>query len=376
MTKVFGTLLAISLSCSLIGQITVTNASFPTAGDTLRVAFDTLANGVTVSPPGGNQTWAFNALTPSFIQVQAVRPASEGESAANFPSANLVINTAADGESYFSSSVTAFQLVGFSGGAPIGFGLDVVTSFNPPILERRAPMNFFDVNSTNGALLVPFAASELPPAILALFPIAPDSIRLRLTLNRVDIVDAWGTLSIPGGTYPVLRERRTEYSDSRIDIKIGILPWTDITALFPLPGAGLGRDTTLTYHFFSNAAKEPIAVITADHITNQVLSVEYKFNGIVSNAQEFLSEARMEVFPNPARSEAQVVLQGFLPDMYEFSLINLAGQTVLRQRIAATSDNTTLNLDLQGLDTGLYFYSLRNLGGNQVFAGKLVVQSH
>ena len=83
----------------------------------------------------------------------------------------------------------------------------------------------------------------------------------------------------------------------------------------------------------------------------------------------------MEVFPNPAKSEAQVVLKGFTPDMYEFSLINLAGQPVIKHRIAAAVDNTTLNLDLQGLDAGLYFYSLRNQGGNQVFAGKLVVQS-
>jgi len=375
MRRILGFAISMILALTLNSQITLTNASFPAAGDTLRVAFDTLAIGITVSPPGGNQVWNLNSLSPSFVQVQAVRPASEGASASNFPSADLVIKTTAGGERYFKSTASSFQLVGFSGGAPIGFGLNVVTSFNPPILERRAPLNFFDVNTANGALLVPFAASDLPPAILALFPIAPDSIRLRLTLNRVDIVDGWGSMSIPGGTYQVLRERRTEYSDSRLDIKIGILPWTDITALFPLPGTGLGRDTTLSYHFFANSSKEPIAVINADHITNQVLSVEYKFNGIISNAQELASGSSINVFPNPAKDEAQMLLQGLTPDLYDFSLINLTGQVVRRHAIAVSGENSRQQLDLHDLDAGIYFYILRIRGGNQVFSGKLVVQS-
>lgn len=375
MRKIFSIAFSLGLCGHLLGQITVTSSSFPAAGDTLRIAFDTIAAGITISPPGGNQNWDFSNLTASLTRLQTVKPASEGGAAADFPSANLVIIGALDGESYYNASGSAFQLVGFSGGDQIGFGLDVVTSFNPPLVERRAPMNFFDVNSTNGALLVPFAASELPAALLSLFPFPPDSIRLRLALNRVDIVDGWGTLSIPGGTYPVLRERRTEYTDTRIDIKIGVLPWTDITALVPIPGAGLGRDTTLSYHFFSNTEKEPIAVVNADHITNQVLSVEYKFNGIISNSYDLSSGSPwVEVFPNPAVNDVQVVLHNLIPDLYEFRLINLAGQTVRRELISSALPTTTLQVDLQGVDAGFYLYSLRNQTGKQAFAGKLVVQ--
>jgi hypothetical protein len=319
-------LLLSAVGWRLSAQISLNNSYFPQAGDTLRIAVDTTAAGITVSGPGGGQTWNFSTLSPAIIRVVPYKPAAEGQQAASFPAATLVAPGGVNGENYYRTTGTTFELIGFAGGAPIGFPLNVNTSFNPAVLERRAPLNFFDINQTTSALLVPFSASQLPPEILALLPFAPDSIRLRVASSRVDVVDGWGSLTIPGGTYNVLRERRTQYSDTRLDIKIGPLPWTDITALVPIPGAALGRDTSLTYHYFSNQAKEAIAVVTADHITQAVEAVQYKFNGILSAAKDFAPASAFRLYPNPASDFAVLAYDGLPQDNYQLRIYDITGK--------------------------------------------------
>jgi hypothetical protein len=356
----------------LSAQISLNDSYFPVSGDTLRIAIDTTAIGITISGPGGGQTWDYSALSPAVIRAAAYKPASEGQNAASFPTANLVAPGGVNGENYYRSTNSVFELIGFAGGAPIGFPLNVITSFNPPVLERRAPLNFFDINQTTSALLVPFSASQLPPELLALLPFAPDSIRLRVASSRVDVVDGWGTLSIPGGTYNVLRERRTQYSDTRLDIKIGPLPWTDITALVPIPGAALGRDTSLTYHFFSNQVKEPIAVVTADHITQAVESVQYKFNGVSSAAEHQVAAAPFRLFPNPATDYASLSFTGISPDNRMVFIYDMAGQLMARYDFFAT-ETGQFSLPVHNLLPGTYLLMISQANGTAIHMEKLVI---
>ncbi len=362
-------------TCAVSAQITLTTSSFPVAGDTLRIAFDTTAAGITVSAPGGNQVWDFSTLMPHFVRVLPVKPAAQGQQAAAFPNATLVVPTGLNGENYYRVTSNQYQLIGFAGTDPAGFGINVITPFNPPIVERRAPMNFFDINQTNGALLVPFAGSALPQALLNLLPIVPDSIRLKVTLSRVDVVDGWGTLTIPGGTYPVLRERRTQYTDTRIEIKVGVFPWTDITSLIQLPGAALGRDTSLSYYFFSNMAKEPIAVLEANHVTQAVLSAQFKYNDLTRVALGPDVNALVRVFPNPTIEEVRIEWHDLPAGVYEWRLTNLAGQVVGRQRLVVAGSGVGGQLlNLQGLVPGVYVYTLTDVGGQWLHTGKLLVE--
>ncbi|MDV7394326.1 hypothetical protein RZS08_23290, partial [Arthrospira platensis SPKY1] len=133
---------------------------------------------------------------------------------------------------------------------------------------------------------VPFSADDVPGGILNNLPITPDSLRIRINTQRTDEVDAWGTLTIPGGIYDVLREKRTELRQTRIDAKIGFFPaWVDVTDIFVelLSLPGLGSLTQESYYFWSNEALEPIAVLSLSPATGEVQSVEYKANNISTN---------------------------------------------------------------------------------------------
>ncbi|MFM9951008.1 MAG: T9SS type A sorting domain-containing protein [Saprospiraceae bacterium] len=368
------------LCCGLTSQaqITVTNAMFPEVGDTLYTAIDNMPSGIAITSPGGPQSWNFASLQSPFTRQNVVRAASTGSAAGLFPAADVLLSLGNNGEGYFNVTSTRFELVGISGTDPIGQGVQVQTRYNPAEVYRRAPMNVFDVNQTQSALLVAFSADDLPSVILDLLPITPDSLRIRLSNNRVDIVDAWGTLTIPGGIYDVLREKRTQYRDVRLDIKVGFFPWQDITDIvLQLAGvegiAELGKDTTVTYNFFSNEAKEPIAVVTMNATETAPEMVEYKAKEIVSNVQNTSGlKPSVYAFPNPAIVSVRFEFSNLPKGEYTLRIFNVLGEEVMKKRYHVNGSRTE-KVDISQLRKGAYLYSLVNDRGKTLATKRLVV---
>ncbi|MBK9018428.1 MAG: hypothetical protein IPM82_32725 [Saprospiraceae bacterium] len=139
--------LALMTFCNwLSAQITVTNATFPLAGDTLKTATDLNPDGIVITPPGGPATWDFSGLAPTVKSESVFRAASEGSAFADFSSAELFsVGAGGQGETYYDVSANNFDNLGYYGSDPTG-GLPIQTSFkfSPPVPERRAPLNFID----------------------------------------------------------------------------------------------------------------------------------------------------------------------------------------------------------------------------------------
>jgi len=195
-----------ALTYTVSAQITVTNATFPAAYDTLSTKTDNLPN-VVLASSGADVVWDFSNLDGLISTQQIFLPASEAENADAFASAELYENGEA-GETFVNITENTFEYLGFAGADPAGLGLDVITQFAPPIVERRAPLNYEDENSATGNVLIPFAFDDLPGFLTDSLelPITPDSIRIRVEVSRISNVDAWGNMTIPEGTYEVLRE--------------------------------------------------------------------------------------------------------------------------------------------------------------------------
>ncbi len=366
----------VAFAANLFAQITVTDASFPAAGDTLKYATDLDPDGVVITPANTNSTvWDFSGLGPTVKSETVFRAAAEGSAAAEFPTANLVtISEGGQNETYYSVSATSFTNLGFFGVDPTG-GLPIPTTFrfDPPVAERRAPMNILDITQSASSLGIAFAIADLGPLADSLGPLAgiADSIRIRGTAERLDFVDAHGSLTIPGGTYDVLREKRTEYRDTRLDIH-SFLGWQDITDLIPAGGFGdgLGTDTTITYLFFSNTEKEIIAEVNtgSDGLVPQ--SVTYKDNGVVSNNSEvFGTDLEVLVSPNPANEQAVFTLKNRVSGDYSLRLMDARGQVALRSNLTQT-DNA---IQLQGMSSGTYFYQVFDENNRAVASGKLLI---
>ncbi|MEM6966644.1 MAG: hypothetical protein AAF573_17905, partial [Bacteroidota bacterium] len=267
-------ILAIALTLwtiSAFGQITITNATFPAAGDTLRFAIDDDPS-IDLQSPGADLTWDFSSLDgPAFERI--ILDASAGDNSDNYPDANILIGEPPVAETYYQTTAAQYLSLGFSGADPLGLGLEVVFKNTPPLIEQASPLNYNAQDISSSSVFVPYAWDDLPPLITdsigGNFPLIPDSIAIEVATERTETVDAWGTVDLPIGDFEVLRVRRQDVTETKVLAYLPILNWTDVTDVLLAANFGefLGADTTLTYRFLNDVSKEPIAIITANPST-------------------------------------------------------------------------------------------------------------
>ncbi|MDX1942947.1 MAG: T9SS type A sorting domain-containing protein [Saprospiraceae bacterium] len=374
-TYIFLTLAMLGICTSIHAQITVTNTTFPAVGDTLHFAFDTSPNILAFTPPGGNQSWDFSSLSADFAQQLIFKSPATGTASAAFPGATLLyVNN--NLENYLSVTNQAVAFLGYYGADPIGIGFNVAASYNPPIVEKRAPINFFDIHQISSGLLLPASVSDLPVAIVNQLPVRPDSVRIRLAINRLDAVDAWGDVTIPGGTYPVLREKRTQYRETRLDAKVPPLGWLDITdvAIQSLALTTLGVDTTVTYNFYNNTSKEPIAIVTLANDQATPVLVQYKSNALTTDVTQLESEMpQVSAFPNPASGKVQLRFSNMKSGQYMLKMYNILGMEVLSETYQMSGKQFETEVDVSRLGAGTYWYSLLDDRGFVLVTKQLVV---
>ena len=365
------------LSCSLgaIAQITVTNNTFPETGDTLLTAVDNIPSNIIITPSGPDQSWSYVNLEAPFNRSSVLHPAEQGPGAYAFPSADYYTEYTEGVVAYYKVSNDKVEIIGLYGEDPIGLGLQTASNIEPALPVRRAPMNFLDVNQVEYDVSVPIDADDLPAAILDNFPITPDSLRVRANVSRLDVVDAWGTLTIPGGIYDVLREKRTEYREVRLDAKIGIFDWYDVTdiALEFLPLENLGQDTSISYHFISNEAIEPIAIVEMNNNETIVERVEFKANTVTSSLQTLTDlKPGVYAFPNPTIVSVRFEFTDLPAGKYKLKILNILGIEVWSHDYRITGNHTE-KVDISALRKGTYLYSLSDEKGKIITTRRLVV---
>ncbi len=364
-----------SLSTGLLGQITITDASFPAPGDTMVSRFLLAPPGVVVTAPGPNQTWNLD-VSGGTIRTNIALPASEGEVFSSFPDTEVLLEVGFGAEGYYNVTSDVFELVGFNGPDPAGLGIELEYALGTPYVERRA-IQYGDGNSFTSAYDVALAWEDLPAFITdsigGSLPLTPDSIRILVETTRDDIVDAWGTMTIPGGTFEVLREKRTEFRDTRIEVRVLPLDWFDVTPLISSQIDQLGESTIYSYFFFNNEEKEPIAVIRQNE-EEEVINVEYKFFDIGSFTQETSNHLKPEIaaWPNPAINDVEFRFSGLTPGNYNLKIYNILGIPVWEGDYFINSFKN-VKIDLFDFQKGTYLYSLTNEEGKTISTKRLVV---
>lgn len=372
--------LLLFVNFSAIGQITIDESYFPEIGDTLFTAVDNMPTNIDIQPEFGEHSWNFTSLQSPFTRQRIVLSLDEGGSADQFPSADFILETSDGiGEGYYRIEDGRYEMIGYAGDDPIGLEFDLSAKFDPAYIERIAPLNLADINQNESAILYSFSPDDLPVNIFDGLPITPDSLRIRVAIDQLNFVDGWGTLTIPGGIFDVLREKRTEIRETRLDALVGFLGWQDITdiALGAL-GAGeigdqLGADTIVEYHFFSNEAKETIAIVQMDDAEENVTSVEYKSLDVVNNVQD-VAQLKPTVYahPNPVIVNARFEFSNLPRDSYNLTIYNIIGERVWNKRYDIDKHYID-KVDVSFLKKGTYLYSLSNSEGRTLVTKRLIV---
>ena len=375
MKSIFYTFFLLLNSINLFAQITVTNAYFPSAGDTIVTTTDLNPNPnlIKVTAAGANQTWDFSSLkrfgSPNGNSVFYLPVDANMKS--DFPTANIMVKTGQNQTAAYLKSSTRFDLLGFKGASLQGVTLNLAARFSPPVLERRASLTYNTTNNNNSSFLVPFSANLIPDSILNSLPVRPDSFRIGFKTIRQDNVDAWGTVKIPGGTFPVLRERRYEVTETKIEGKLGFFPWADITSF--IFGSGTPKDTTVRYYFWSNTTKEPVAVITVN-AKDIPTSVDYKFIPLLAPIAENTEGVgnSFSAYPNPTNNVLYLDLKNCKSAIYTLRINDILGKEVLSKSFNSAI-NPNVEVNTNALSENIYFLNLYTLDGQLLGAKKIII---
>jgi len=361
-------------------QVTVTNATFPSAGDTLEYAVDTDPTALTsniATPPGSNQTWNLQTLQTDQTSQVIYQPASAGLHAMSYPGAELVVigpNT----ETYYDLSSTKFSAIGYAGSSAISFGTQVLAKYSPAIVERKSPLNFFDISTQSSNLSLPFAIPEaLLDSLNLNLPVSPDSLRARVNTDRVELVDGWGKCQIPGGIYDVLRIKRTEYRTTGLDIHAPFIGWVDIQPFLGSGGGALSNffvtDTLITYRFYNNLEKEDIAVATMSNDLSTATEVQFKRNETTATVDvDSPGAASIQAYPNPAVEYVRFNCANLPQGDYTLKIFNIIGKVVWKETYKLTGSKS-IRIELDDFKKGTYLYSLTDGVGNIIGTKRLVI---
>ncbi|TXF89674.1 T9SS type A sorting domain-containing protein [Neolewinella aurantiaca] len=365
----------------MAAQVTLSNDYFPVAGDTLK--YNTVDSAylstLVIAEAGANLSWNFGVPPINEERADAVTAIGSDTS---FLGADLKILTGDDTESYYSVSDTEFNLVGIKTSFAILPNFQISTPADPARPTRRAPLNYLDTYETVTVNSATIAVDSLPDEALDLIGDAianVDSMRLTTTSTRTDEVDAYGSLTIDGETYTVLREVRTESVFIQLEIQSAFLPWTDVTGtitiLDPTLAGFVGpQDITKTYYFWSPEIIEPIVEITTLEQTGEIQRMDFRRRPrTVSTEGPGLQQAQVKVYPNPASQLATFEFTGLDRGEYTLSLFNMNGRMVESRTFSPIGDQTRLNVEVTDLPKGLYLYNLRNALGRTITTKRLVV---
>jgi Secretion system C-terminal sorting domain len=385
-------LIALSaMCCATFAQPTITDSYLPSAGDTLVSAFESEVDpsfSALITGNNGPFTWDLNNFVYDNPRttIYADISAAQNPSVNQFPGANMVVFGEQDGETYLNRTSTSLIGLGYAGADPGGFDIGVVVRFEPPVTERRAPLNLFDFNSAESNLVIPIATDQLPDSLLTGLgvPFVPDSIRIRINTIRSEIVNAYGTVILPGNdNYEVLRLERMEQTTTRLDVLLPFFnTWQDVTDL--LGGGGglgdfLGLDTTITHRFYANNVKEEVAVLTLNNDKTVVENISVRVNSdVVSTDEPVVGDPfapgtpSVSAFPNPAVEWVRFDCYNLPADDYTLKIFNIIGRQVWAQDYTL-SGNKGIRIELENFKKGTYLYSLVSKKGQVIGTKRLVI---
>lgn len=240
---------------ALSAQITIDGSDIPPFGAVLTFGEDTLVAGLSPGPAGAAQSWDFSSLATQVTFQNAVLDPAGTPFAADFPDAAFAL-FGTDGF-YSYAQVSNDALLGLGGSAPLPGGGSATARFDPPQKLLPAPATFGSAYDNDFGFTIVLDGS--------IFGV--DSVQVRERGRQVAEIDAYGTLSLPSGTYETLRQRMETITVDSIFIQF-FGNWIPFTTL---------EDTVTTYEWWAKNGR------------GRVLSLEYDAAGNALSATHLSS---------------------------------------------------------------------------------------
>jgi hypothetical protein len=335
------------MAAASYAQITITSADVVTAGNTFIQATDDDASNLVIGAGGANKTWVYTAVTADQIDTMNVVLPSATPYGGSFPSSNLAmaINGSNPGYYYIISNSSSLQADGFAE-ASLG-----VIDVNPNELLVSLPATYGTNYSSTSSFSVKLA-----------YPSPPfDSIRLKSTTVKTASFDAYGSLTVPAGTYNTIRTREVKLVTDSVFVR----------SAGPIPPAGWSfaqesKDTVYHYAWYANGVGT--AVFEMDSSAGDMTTAKFLLmNPGPTSIATTVKAADSNLYPNPATTSFTYMNAGSSSSM--LSIYDVAGNFVKSVTIQTGANQVSLD----NFSAGIYFYNVSDKDGAVVKTGKFVV---
>lgn len=374
MKKYLFSILSITLPIFCLAQITVLNNTFPTIGDTLNTMIDAMPDNIEIHDPGPDQMWDYGSLESGFVQQVAILDPSEGTFGDSIEDVTFLIKSGPVLENYYKTFSNKIEEIAFKTIDPVFESIEVFGEFEERPLYRKAPLSYGDQYITNSSIFFPFSIDVLPDSIVDQLPIEPDSIRIDISAKTTDDIDAWGSMSLPTGTFDVLREKRVQEINTSVSV-FTLGAWVPIpNELIDPAGAFLGGDTTTSYNFYNDKAKELIAIVNVDSLGTMASRIEYKADNINTNTVIIQPGKKdLVLYPNPSYGFVRLDFVNLDKGQYRFEVSNVIGKKIWSKNYIINHSNEVAKEDLSFLSKGTYLFSLKDNQGKTLITKRLVI---
>ena len=314
-------------------QIVITSDEILGIGDEVIQAYDNSPEPSLIpGDPGENLFWDFSALFADDIDTFSfVSPASTPYGS-TFPSSNLALFTGEVGSYvYFNKNTDALLMVGLVTEME---DLGVVSSPVEPN-EEFLVFPFEYGYQGNETFTYNFTADVSIPGI--------DSMKMKRTIDKESEVDAWGTMTVPMGTYDVLRIHETrDYTDT-IWAKVAIFGWQ----VFSIEE---GQEERYIWCSDDPEVRYILANLNIDPGTGEVTDGEFMAEPQPVGLDEIYARADLKVYPNPFLD--QITVRNTDANPMDYLLTDAGGKILIKERIKASGINIH---NLEYLAPGIYF---------------------
>lgn len=265
--------LFLGMISNLNAQITVTQADYGAAGDSLVVGYDDFPPANLSVGGVGMQNWDFSNLSLSNINTLKFEDPANTVSGGAFPNADLAIERQAD-TIFFQSTVNDFVIDGVSGDG-FGFGVIVQVDFNPNSTQIKFPATFNDSYLDTAQFDTTLSCAAVG------FGAFCDSARVKRKLISTSEIDAYGNLETPGGNFSVIRQYFREFNQDSVWTKVPFLGWT----LF-----ADSQSIVHNYRWIANGEGWPVLSARADAQNGNIVAAEFVIGdqvlGFADNADD------------------------------------------------------------------------------------------
>jgi len=325
-------------------QITIDKNDMPASGNTFVISIINNMHGLNPSVTGQNVIWDFSQLNlntqtvDTFFSVYSTQyipvaynlvysdPFDQAHLAnvvtRSFNSTNPIPQIQiTENFNFYKSSSSGYSLVGQGAkinGIPTAMKYDNAESF------FKFPMQYGNTDSS---------VSKYGMTI-------PTIGYYGQTIKRVNLVDGYGTITTPYGTFDVMRVKST--------IKTVDTIYLD-TLHF---GTHLNRPLETQYIWLGDNQGDPLLFISKINNNSSVrfkdsLSLTNTYNGIINNQS-------ITIFPNPTTNILRITPDA---EIRKVEVLNILGEIVLAK------ENSSSNIDISNLKKGIYLVRIYNKNG-------------